>query len=86
MLYTKFQGHLPFDSGEEDILRLLSYIGMADILVMWPGPFEQTFAPPSHRGPRWNLTLIGPVVSEEKMFKESGLRRTTTEEGGRPVL
>ena len=23
-------------------------MGMAAILVMWPGPFEQTFIPPSH--------------------------------------
>ena len=52
-------------------------MGMAAILVMWPGPFEQTFAPPSHRSSIWNLTLIGLVVSEEKMFKECGRRRTT---------
>ena len=43
-------------------------MGMAAILVMWPGPFEQTSF-------IWNLTLIGPVVSQEKMFK--GGRRTT---------
>ena len=53
-------------------------MAMAAILVMWPGPFEQTFVPPSHRSSIWNLTLIGPVVSEEKMFKECG-RRTMTE-------
>ena len=40
-------------------------MGMAAILVMWPGPFEQTFVPASI----WNLSLIGPVVSEEKMFE-----------------
>ena len=27
---------------------------------------------PSHRSSIWNLTLIGPVVSEEKTFKECG--------------
>ena len=48
-------------------------MGMAALLVMWSGNLEQTFVPPS----LWNLTLIGPVVSEEKMFKESGRRRTT---------
>ena len=53
---------------------------MAAILVMWPGPFEQTFVPPSHRSSIWNLTLIGPVVSEEKMFKECGRRTMTTTE------
>ena len=51
-------------------------MGMAAILVTWPGPFEQTFVPPSHGGSTWNLTLIGQAVSEEKMFKEYG-RRTT---------
>ena len=70
MIHTKFQGHRPFGSREEDFLRFLAYMGMAAILVMWPGPFEQTFVPPSHRSSIWNLTLIGPVVSEEKMFKE----------------
>ena len=41
MLHTKFQGYRPFDSGEEDFLKFLPYMGMAAILVMWPGPFEQ---------------------------------------------
>ena len=47
---------------------------MVAILVMLPGPFEQTFVPPSHGGSIWNLTLIGPAVSEDKMFKECGRR------------
>ena len=47
MLHTKFQGHWPFGSKEEDFLRFLPYMGMAAILVMWPGPFEQSFVPPS---------------------------------------
>ena len=47
-------------------------MGMAAILVMWPGPFEQTFVPPSHGDSVWNLASIGPVVSEENMFKECG--------------
>ena len=51
-------------------------MGMAAILVMWPGPFEQTFVPPSHGGAIWNLTLTGQAVSDEKMFKECG-RQTT---------
>ena len=50
-------------------------MAMAAILVMWPGQIEQ-FCSPSHRSSKWNLTLIGPVVSEEKMFKECGRRRT----------
>ena len=48
-------------------------MGMAAILVMWPGPFEQIFVPQSHGDSIWNLASIGPVVSEE-MFKECGRR------------
>ena len=58
-------------------LRFLPYMGMAAILLMWPVPFEHTFVPPSHRSSIWNLILIGPVVSEEKMFEECGRRLTT---------
>ena len=43
-------------------------MGMEASLVMWPGPFEQTFIPPSQGGSTWNLASIGPVVSE-KMFE-----------------
>ena len=73
----QLQGHCPFGSGEEDLLRFLPYMGVATIFIMWPGPFEQNFVPPSHGGSIWNLTLIGQAVSEEKMFKECGRRRTT---------
>ena len=45
-------------------------MGMAAILVMWPGPFEQTFVLPSYGDSIWNLASISPVVSEEKMFKD----------------
>ena len=44
-------------------------MGMAAILVMIPVPFEHTFVPPSQGGSTWNLALIGPVISEEKMFE-----------------
>ena len=84
MLHTKFQGHRPFGSREEDFLRFLPYMGMAAILVMWPGLFEQTFVPPSHGGSIWNLTLIGQAVSEEKMFKETDGQ--TTDDGSLPIL
>ena len=51
-------------------------MGMTGILAMWPaGSFEQTFVPVESS--MWNLTLIGPVVSEEKMFEECGRQRTT---------
>ena len=84
-MHTKIQGHRPFGSGEEDFLKFLPYMGKVAILVMWPGPFEQTFVPPSHRSSIWNLTLIGPVVSEEKIFKECG-QRTTMDDRGLPIL
>ena len=72
MRNTKFQGHRPFGSREEDFLWVLPYMGMAAILVMLPGPFEQTFVPPPHGNATWNLVSFGPVVSEEKTFKECG--------------
>ena len=75
MMHIKFQGHRPFGSREEDFLRFLPYMGMAAILVMWPGPFEQTYNPPHHRSFIWNLTLIGLVVSEKKMFNPSHVVR-----------
>ena len=59
-------------------------MGMAAILVMWPGPFEQTFVPPSHVDSIWNLASIGPVVSEEKMFKKTDGQ--TTDDRGLPIL
>ena len=62
MLQTKFQGHQPFGSEEEDFLRFLG----------WPGLFKHTFVSPSHEDSIWNLASIGPVVSEEKTFKECG--------------
>ena len=71
ILYTKFQGqgHRPFGSGDEDFLMFLPYMGIATILVMWPGPFEQTFVPISQEGSTWNLASIGLVISDENMFE-----------------
>ena len=50
MLHTKFRGNRPAGSGEVDFLRFLPYMNMAAILVMLPGPFIQTFVPPSQGG------------------------------------
>ena len=44
-------------------------MGMAAILVMWPGPFEQVFVPTSHGGSTWNLASTGLEVSKEKKFE-----------------
>ena len=39
MLHTKIRGNRPTGSGEEDFKRVLLFIAMAAIFVMWPGPF-----------------------------------------------
>ena len=53
-------------------------MGMMAIFVMGLGTFQQTFVPPSHRSYIWNFILTGSVVSEVKLFKEFGRRRTMT--------
>ena len=75
MLHTKSHGHRPSDFGE-DFLRVVPYMGVAAILVMWPRPFEQTFVTPSLGVSIINMSSIGPVVSEEKMFENVDRRRT----------
>ena len=95
MMHTKIQGHWPFGSGEEDFFQVLSYMAMAAILVMWPGPFEQTFVPPSHKSSIWNMTLIGQWFLRRRCLKsvdDDGRRTTTydgrrtTDDGGLPIL
>ena len=54
-----------------------------DHLNKLSGPFEQIFVFPSHGDSIWNLASIGPVVSEEKMFKEC---RQQMDNGGLPIL
>ena len=53
-------------------------MGVAAILVMRPDPPPPTPNPcspdPWSGGSIWNLALIGPAVSEEKMFEEFGWR------------
>ena len=80
MLRTNFQGHQPFGSWEEDFLRFLPYIGLEAILVMWPGPFEQTFVPHPMEAP-YEIWLTGQAVFEEKIFKECGRRMTDDDDG-----
>ena len=56
---------------ENNIFKgVLPWIGMAAILVIWPGPFERIFIPPSHWCAIWYRALTGPAVSEKKMFEE----------------
>ena len=48
----------------------LPYMGVAAILVMRPGPFEQIFNLLLPGCYIWNLIEIGPAVSEEKSFEK----------------
>ena len=64
MLYTKFQGHRPLGSEEEDFWRFLPYMGLDAI-----GTFEQIFIPTSHGGSIWNLASNGLVYFEEEVWK-----------------
>ena len=43
-------------------------MGVVAILVMSPGPFIQTFVPPSHEDSTRNLAFIGRAVLE-KIFE-----------------
>ena len=54
-------------------------MGVVAILVIWPRCREQTVVPPTHRGSKQILALIGQSVSEEKMFGEC--ERTTMDAG-----
>ena len=51
------------------LFKFFTIYGQTAILVMWPGPFEQTFVPPSHGGSIWNLASNGQAVSKEKKFE-----------------
>ena len=55
----------------------LTYMEMAAILFMGPGPRIQTFVPLSHGFSIWNFTSIALVVSEEKMFENVDRLQTT---------
>ena len=44
-------------------------MGMVTIIVMWPGPFEQTFIPLSDGGAICNFASIGLAVSKKKKFE-----------------
>ena len=49
-------------------LRFLPYMGMVAMLVKCPKPFEKLFIPLTSGGCIWNLVIIGPAVSAEKLF------------------
>ena len=61
-------------------------MGIAAILAKWPGPLEQIFVPPSQRGSIWNLAILGPVVSEEKIFENVDFTHIHTDDRGLLIL
>ena len=69
MFHTTFHDNRLTGSGEEDFWRVFTLYGHGGHLIMWPGPREQNFVPLSHGCSTWNLTPIGLVVSEEKIFE-----------------
>ena len=69
MLHTKFQGHRPFGSREEDFLKVFTIYGHSSNLGHVTWTIWTVFRSPSHGGSTWNLASIGPMVSEDKMFE-----------------
>ena len=61
-------------------------MGMAAILVMWPGQFIQTFIPPSQECSMWSLTLNGQAVSKKKMSEHCERTTTTTTADARALV
>ena len=59
MLHTKFQGHQSTGSGVEEFWRVLPYMGVVAIVVMWPGwTYFRSLSP------RRPYMKIGPVAFE----------------------
>ena len=50
MLHAKFQDYRTSGSGEQDFWRLLTYMEVVAILVMWPWQFYKIYLPSSHEG------------------------------------
>ena len=69
MLHTKFHDNRLTGSREEDVWRFLPYMGIAAILVMWPGPREKNFRSSITWMRHMKFDFNRPRVSEEKMFE-----------------
>ena len=74
MVHTKFQGHWPFISWEEDFQKFLPYMGLVAILITWPRSHEQTLIPPSNSGSTFNLVSVSPAVLEVNKKRIPDLR------------
>ena len=82
MLHTKFQGHRPFGSREKDFLRFLPYMGMAAILVMWPGPFEQLSFSHLMEAPYEIWLQLAQWLQRRRCFKMLAYDGRRTTDGG----
>ena len=65
MLHINLKGHLC--STKEDFKTFLPYMGMVAILIMWPGPFEQTLVPPSKGDTQKKFASMGLAVVEVEL-------------------
>ena len=71
MLPVKFQDHMTYGSGEEDLYRFLLYCHGGHLgHVTWT--IFINFRSPSQRGSTYNLALNGQSISGKKMFKNNG--------------
>ena len=80
--YQVSQGHRSTDSEEEAFYKFFPYMGMAAMLAMWPGPFEQLFwgtekSFESVDGRRPTIELAYPV-SSPGVFGLGELKHRTT--------
>ena len=86
MVHTKFQGHQPFGSGEENLLMFTTNMGMAAILK--PGPLNKLSFPYPMEAPyeiwlwltQWfqRRRCLGVWTTDD--------RRRTTDDEGLPIL
>ena len=64
---------------------ILPYMVVAAILVMRSRCHEKNFVPPIQGGFTYHLALIGPAVSEKKMFEHCERCRRKTTDGRRTM-
>ena len=69
MLQAKFQDHRTSGSGREDFQRILPYMGLEAILVMWTASCDQIFISLYLKAFIQSLVQIGTVVSEKIQFE-----------------
>ena len=84
MLHTKFRENRSAGSGEEDFLRVFTIYGRGSHLGHVTKMPRTKYRSPTQGGSTLNLALIGPAVSEEKIFEHCE-RRTPPTDGRTPA-